>query len=285
MVVSPSRSSPRKLPGNTFQNSSQSSRLKSAWGACLVLLLIASWGITWVCCLGWTLPPGLPRTWQQGLQWGDIFLAILGRTLVQTGLFVLAHDAMHGSLIPQDKRLNHHLGQLLVGLYAGLNYHLCCVNHSQHHRTPAQVGDPDFHPGDPGQPFGWYLHFLGNYWSWRNGLGFGLTWGSLLLFGPYLFQLSRFNLLLFGLLPLALSSIQLFWFGTYLPHRGPLLQPGDRPPPNALQQICSVLSCYHLGEYHWEHHTFPQTPWYLLPQQRTRGARRGARKGIESPSK
>lgn len=75
------------------------------------------------------------------------------------------------------------------------------------------------------------------------------------------------SILLFWTLPLLLSSVQLFLFGTYLPHRGSL---GTTLKTHevrswALPPLLSLLSCYHFG-YHWEHHRYPQVPWHLLPR-------------------
>ncbi|MGB2926523.1 MAG: fatty acid desaturase, partial [Limnothrix sp.] len=69
----------------------------------------------------------------------------------------------------------------------------------------------------------------------------------------------------FFLLPLFLSSLQLFFFGTYLPHRqGPkTYQPVTSS--NRFQYLWSLVSCYHFGVYHQEHHAFPHKPWFMLP--------------------
>jgi hypothetical protein len=43
-----------------------------------------------------------------------VVLAILGRTFIQTGLFIVAHDAIHGLVFPIDLRLNHSIGILPI---------------------------------------------------------------------------------------------------------------------------------------------------------------------------
>ena len=45
-------------------------------------------------------------------------LALLLRTLLQTGLFIVGHDAMHGVLIPHSRRWNDRFGALALALYA-----------------------------------------------------------------------------------------------------------------------------------------------------------------------
>jgi beta-carotene/zeaxanthin 4-ketolase len=39
-----------------------------------------------------------------------ILPAILGRTFIQTGLFIVAHDAIHGSVISNNRQLNDSIG-------------------------------------------------------------------------------------------------------------------------------------------------------------------------------
>ncbi len=77
------------------------------------------------------------------------------------------------------------------------------------------------------------------------------------------------NLLLFWILPILLSTLQLFFFGTYLPHRfaiGEAEKAGNSH--HAISSnypiVLSFLTCYHFG-YHWEHHEYPFLPWYKLP--------------------
>jgi beta-carotene/zeaxanthin 4-ketolase len=60
-----------------------------------------------------------------------ILPAIIGRTFIQTGLFIVAHDAIHGAVFPGDRRLNHGIGRLAVMLYAFLSYKKLSLNHWQ----------------------------------------------------------------------------------------------------------------------------------------------------------
>ena len=212
-----------------------------------------------------------------------ILPAILGRTFIQTGLFVVAHDAIHGSVVPNDVRSNQAIGRLALMLYALLPYQLLATNHWQHHRTPGRAGDPDFHDGIHDHVVLWYLKFMKGYLDRRQRivLFFGM---KAIFFTLYLgFHVAVPNLFLFWVFPIVLSSLQLFVFGTYLPHRGAARTTDARPhsPQLSTQDaICthnatssnystfwSFLTCYHFG-YHWEHHEYPSVPWYGLPSMR-----------------
>jgi beta-carotene ketolase (CrtW type) len=200
-------------------------------------------------------PPSLPLS--------GLVLVVLGRTLLQTGLFIVAHDAMHGSLLPGRPRFNDRLGQLALLLYACLPYHHCRANHRRHHQAPGTALDPDFRAGDGGPP--WFVRFMGGYLSWPQMTALLSCWAATgLLLGTAL------PVLLFWTLPLLLSSLQLFFFGTVLPHRhgvadGLPHQPRSLDWPLGL----SLLACYHFG-YHREHHEAPTVPWFRLPGQRPR---------------
>ncbi len=239
-----------------LQSQAPTPEVASRWGGLLTIGIVGAW-------LG-TLARLLPQS-LAAMPIGWVIGAIGLRTFLHTGLFILAHDAMHLNLIPQHKPLNHGIGRICVGLYAFLNYDQCRRNHGQHHRIPGQVGDPDFHDGQHDQPIGWYWHFLRGYLSLRGFGLFTLGWSGIFGVGCGWGAIAIPNILLFWVLPLILSSIQLFVFGTYQPHRQGLLIPPDRPR-NALQRGWSLLSCYHFGAYHWEHHHDPKTPWYRLPQ-------------------
>jgi beta-carotene ketolase (CrtW type) len=76
------------------------------------------------------------------------------------------------------------------------------------------------------------------------------------------------NVLLFCTLPLLLSSLQLFVFGTYLPHRWQRTQSvGSHPDSLGLPTWLSLLACFHFG-YHREHHDHPGLAWFELPAAR-----------------
>lgn len=207
-----------------------------------------------------------------------ILPAVLGRTFIQTGLFIVAHDAIHDSVIPGARRLNHWIGQLALMLYALLSYQKLSLNHWQHHRHPGQAGDPDFHDGVHQNVLSWYLKFMKGYLDGRQRvvLFFGM---KIIFFTLHLgFHVPLVNLFVFWVLPIGLSSMQLFFFGTYLPHRIALGESGKTENPHHATSsnyplIWSFLTCYHFG-YHWEHHEYPLLPWYRLPAVRQKKPQR-----------
>jgi beta-carotene/zeaxanthin 4-ketolase len=199
---------------------------------------------------------------------------ILARTFIQTGLFIVAHDAIHGSILPGNRRINHWVGQFTLALYALLPYQKLAHHHWQHHLQPGSIGDPDFHDGIRDSLGAWYLKFMQEYLDFRQKvvLFFGM---KAIFFTLFLgFHVPIANLFLFWVLPIVLSSLQLFFFGTYLPHRS-----SGRPTPSSQHQnshnaissnfplFWSFVTCYHFG-YHWEHHEYPKLPWYRLPSVR-----------------
>ncbi len=198
-----------------------------------------------------------------------VLAALVLRVFLQTGLFIVAHDAMHGSLLPGLPRWNDRLGRLSLTLYAALPWQVCRRQHRAHHQTPAGAGDPDHHGSGPSGALGWYVRFMGSYLS--PGQMARLLGGWLLC----LIVLARRGeaplqpLLLFWILPLLLSSLQLFLFGTYLPHRSSRARSTDRHRAASLAWPAplSLLACFHFG-YHWEHHDSPEIPWYRLPERR-----------------
>ena len=74
------------------------------------------------------------------------------------------------------------------------------------------------------------------------------------------------NVVLFYGLPSLLSSLQLFYFGTFRPHRHEEEAFIDRhnARSNQFGYLASLLTCFHFG-YHHEHHTQPWVPWWALP--------------------
>jgi beta-carotene ketolase (CrtW type) len=200
-----------------------------------------------------------------------LVLAVLLRSFLHTGLFIVAHDAMHCVLRPACPEANARWGRLALTLYAGLPYGSCRAKHVLHHRFSGGNGDPDFHPAEgsgPGAALRWFIHFLGGYLSW-NQMGRLLAgWGALGLLSLALTPTAGWNLLVFCILPLLLSSLQLFVFGTYLPHRSTDPESAARRPRSLeLPVWLSLLTCYHFG-YHWEHHQYPWLAWHELPGSR-----------------
>ncbi|NJN75112.1 MAG: beta-carotene ketolase [Synechococcaceae cyanobacterium RL_1_2] len=192
----------------------------------------------------------------------EILLGILWQTFLDTGLFITAHEAMHGLVCPHNPQLNRRLGVLAITLYGLFPYDQLLIKHRLHHRYPASDHDPDFHNGVESNEVAWYLHFLQGYWNWRQ---FSSLLAIVIGLG-FIFHLAPANLGLFWALPLGLSSLQLFHFGTFLPHRQPLggYDNFARASSTKLSTFLSFITCYHFG-YHREHHEHPEVPWWRLP--------------------
>jgi len=195
--------------------------------------------------------------------------ALLGAPLIMAlhswlfvGLFIVAHDCMHGSLAPGRPRLNEAVGRLCLFLYAGFEWRKAYTNHHAHHRGPGGDTDPDFHASSRFWP--WYRSFLLRYFSWRN-----VAFVASVLTGLVALGAPLANVILFWALPAIASSAQLFAFGTYLPHRREETGFPDahNARSNAWPELASLFTCYHFG-YHHEHHLHPGAPWWRLPEVR-----------------
>jgi len=191
---------------------------------------------------------------------------VLLRAFLHTGLFITAHDAMHRTVYPQNRKINDFIGSIASRMYVLLPYKTLLEKHQQHHRHPASEKDPDFCKNGKENPLLWYISFMKGYLegkqSWIILIGMSLIFYPLWLG----LHIPIVNLVLFWLLPLFLSSIQLFFFGIFLPHRQPKegYTNRHRAKSSNFSVLWSFLSCYHFG-YHWEHHEYPHLPWYKLP--------------------
>lgn len=197
---------------------------------------------------------------------GLALVALAGLTWLSTGLFILAHDAMHGALAPGRPGLNAGLGRLALLLYAGFSWRKLRVQHMAHHRHAGTAEDPDFGHGRSGI-VAWYADFVRAYFGWREVLVLGTaTLLYALLLGP------RWPYVAFWVLPSLLASVQLFVFGTFLPHRRDGTDFPDRHNARSLRMgaALSLLTCFHFGGYHHEHHLDPSVPWWRLPASRAR---------------
>lgn len=202
--------------------------------------------------------------------WWGLVAAVLLRTQLHTGLFIISHDAMHRVLWPAQPRWNDRLGALALALYAGLHYPTCRMHHQAHHRSPATPEDPDFSVNQRFGPLGWYYRFLTGYLSAGQMCWLLAGWAALAHSFLSVTPTAVVNVLLFCTLPLLLSSLQLFIVGTYLPHRRQQ-PPWSRSQPDSLDwpNWLSFLACFHFG-YHYEHHANPGLPWFSLPGVRQR---------------
>ena len=196
-------------------------------------------------------------------------ILILGICWLNVGLFIVAHDCMHGSLAPGRPRVNQWIGRIALALYAGFSFDRLLPKHFDHHRHAGTGADPDFSEDHPRHFWRWYLAFFRQYFCLRElaVLTAAVALYTFVLGAPYP------NLLLFWALPAILSSLQLFLFGTFLPHRHADEEFGDRhrARSNDYGWLVSLLTCFHFG-YHHEHHRSPHTPWWKLPSERVRSA-------------
>lgn len=190
-------------------------------------------------------------------------LFMFWQTFLYTGLFITAHDAMHGAIAPHHPRINRLFGTVSLRLYGLFSYQEMLQKHRLHHQHPSTELDPDFHDGNHSDFFRWYLHFMQRYWSWTRLIGLIVIFH----FFHHLLHIPERNLLLFWIIPSLLSSAQLFYFGTFLTHREPVegYHNAHRAQSMSFPVFWSFLTCYHFG-YHHEHHQYPHLPWWKLPQ-------------------
>lgn len=217
----------------------------------------------WATSLVWLL--GQPIQWYNPLT----YIMVLVQAHLFTGLFITAHDAMHGVVAPQHPRLNKAIGVTAALLFAYNFYHRLHPAHHRHHDHVATKGqDPDYHAGNPNF-FAWYFNFLKNYIT---------IWQVLLMAGTYhllLLTFERPNLVLFWIIPSILATFQLFYFGTYLPHRGTHAANNTyKARSQSKNHWWAFFSCYFFG-YHYEHHSSPWTPWWLLYKEKNRLVKAG----------
>ena len=63
-------------------------------------------------------------------------LLVLAICWLDVGLFIIAHDAMHGSLAPGRPWLNRLVGRVALAAYGGFVYDRLVPKHFAHHRHP-----------------------------------------------------------------------------------------------------------------------------------------------------
>ncbi|MEM8971518.1 MAG: fatty acid desaturase [Pseudomonadota bacterium] len=184
------------------------------------------------------------------------------------GMFIVAHDCMHGSLVPFRPTWNRLIGQVCLGLYAGFEFDTLNRKHHLHHRHSGTKDDPDFDERPPHGFLNWYVRFFIEYFGWKQLAFLSIVSAVYLI----LLQVNYSNLLVFWAVPAILSSLQLFYFGTYLPHRPAAESFVDRhrTRSNEWSWLASLLTCFHFG-YHHEHHLYPSLPWWRLPTARNAG--------------
>ena len=192
-------------------------------------------------------------------------LTVLVQAWLSTGLFIVAHDAMHGSLAPAMPRLQRFAGRAALMIYAGLDYRAMEPKHFEHHKHVGSAGDPDFHAENPHRFWPWLLRFFGSYYTHAQLARITVVACVYLLLGAHLL-----NIVVFWAVPALAALLQLFFFGTYLPHRHGRGAFADRHNARStpLPRWLSLVTCFHFGGYHHEHHLYPNTPWWALPGKR-----------------
>ncbi len=192
-------------------------------------------------------------------------LAVVLQTFLYVGLFITTHDAMHGVIAPNHRQLNDAIGAAAIFLYALFHYPRVHGKHWEHHGHPASEDDPDYHDGEHSSFIAWYARFMYHYVTWRQIIGMAVVFNILY----HLVNIPMANLVIFWVTPALLSTLQLFYFGTYLPHKEPPSGYTDEhcATTNDFSVFISFITCYHFG-YHWEHHEFPFVPWWMLPKVR-----------------
>ncbi len=138
------------------------------------------------------------------------YLLALLQTHLYTGLFITAHDAMHGVVSP-NKRLNNAVGTLTALLFAYNWFPRMLPKHHAHHRHVATEDDPDFHDGKHVSFVAWFVRFAWNYVTVWQIVLMAATYNLLKYWFP------QANVIGFWMVPAVLATMQLFFFGTYLP--------------------------------------------------------------------
>lgn len=170
-----------------------------------------------------------------------------------TGLFITAHESWHGN-ISRHRALNRFIGILACTLFAYNSYYKIQTGHHKHHAEPASDDDPEF--SKTRKFFPWLFSFTFHYLTVWQFLLMSVTTTVMLKYFP------TGNIIMYYLAPTFISTLQLFYFGTYLPHRGEYTnkhQSGTQKK----NHLWAFITCYFFG-YHYEHHYSPKTPWYQL---------------------
>ncbi len=201
--------------------------------------------------------------------WGNpwMYLHILIQSYLYTGLFITGHDAMHQS-VSKIKWLNNLIGYLSVFLFAGMSYKKLIKNHWDHHRYPGTEKDPDFYTRSQNF-FTWWFKFMMRYTTFLQIV-------AMAIFFNVLNRLAGAGipaLMVFWVIPAFLATFQLFYFGTFVPHRRPHTGEMGKHRARTLKKnhLWAMLSCYFFG-YHYEHHAYPGTAWWQLYKKKNQSA-------------
>lgn len=182
------------------------------------------------------------------------------------GIFIISHDACHGSVVPSSPKVNLWIGRVSAFLYGGFIFDRLKAQHSLHHINSGHENDPDFHGSKSGDEnfFRWITKFTIHYFSIFQFV-FLAAVGNVLM---HIFKIPDQNVIYFWIAPSILSALQLFYFGTYIPHKVKDEDPfadHHRARNSKTHWFWSLLTCYHFGGFHRVHHEKPFVPWYRLP--------------------
>lgn len=174
-----------------------------------------------------------------------------------TGLFITGHDAMHNS-ISKNRNINKLIGYLSTFLFAGLSFKKLVDNHKKHHAYAGTVNDPDY-SSKYQNPLLWFIIFFSRYISIQQILIMAILFNIL----KYFYNES--SVFMFWVIPALLSTFQLFYFGTYIPHRLPHTENMNPYNSRTLKKnhFIAFITCYFFG-YHYEHHYNQNVPWWKL---------------------
>jgi beta-carotene ketolase (CrtW type) len=223
-------------------------RSRQYTGVLIAILIICLWSGSLT--IGLTMEVDYTSPW--------LYLLILLQTHLYTGLFITAHDAMHGT-VSRNRKVNTTFGHITALLFSFNFYHRLFPKHHEHHRFVATEKDPDYHEGGF---LPWYFSFLKQYVSWQQIVLMAITFNLLKLAFPVE------NLILLWMLPGVLATFQLFYFGTYLPHKGAHSDKNKHfSRSQSKNHLWAFLTCYFFG-YHYEHHDSPGTPWWQLHKKK-----------------
>lgn len=102
---------------------------------------------------------------------------------------------------------------------------------------------------------------LRRYITWRQIAVMALTFNV----AAHLLHIAEPRLIAFWVVPTLLSTLQLFTFGTWLPHRhtDDAFPDHHNARSSPFGPVLSLLTCFHFGRHH-EHHLTPWKPWWRL---------------------
>jgi beta-carotene ketolase (CrtW type) len=200
-------------------------------GVTIAISIIVIWGIHLFYSLNY-LEINFTNPW--------IYFHVFLQAYLYTGLFITGHDAMH-RLVSKNYKVNKLIGQISTFLFAALSYNRLVKNHFLHHKFPGTEKDPDYSIKSQNF-FVWYSTFMIRYATVLQLVMMAVIFNVLKLWFP------EINIWMFWVIPAFLGSMQLFYFGTYLPHRKP--HEDNMEPHKARTQkknhLWAMLTCYFL---------------------------------------